>query len=381
MPARRELLELLRHAKEDPDDAPRRAVLADWLEENGDETDRERARVLRACLAPPEETRFSLYGSDPRFRTVVPPEWPPLKDRFKVVGCDRWGFLQVEATAKDFRERFENASQETREWMGTLALQHEGRGKLNRSPCSAGLVRLHLSGFQHTMWNIAPLLKDGLTLLREFVCTKGLSNRALESLKRAPFVPRLRFLSLQEKSRHQRETDRPLFRDAPFEQLRQFSCGPSLLGRFGPGPWTRNLKHIAFNHLDWEPDDWPLGKLGALPKLRRLDLSWEGPLERLIAEARLEDVPMLNTFSYAQSWGTTMSLVEFARWPLLRQLKHLQLSERSHDREEGLRLLLDLPLETLDLSYLELTPIQLDWLRRHAHDRVRLPETARDTTD
>ena len=381
MPARRELLELLRHAKEDPDDAPRRAVLADWLEENGDETDRQRARVLRACLETPEETRFSLYESDPRFRTVVPPEWPPLKDRFKVVGCHRWGFLHVEATAKDFRERFENTGEETREWVGTLTLQHEGTGQLNRLPCFAGLLRLHLGGmFTRQVWNVAPLLKDGLPLLREFLCTGSLSNRAFESLVRACFVPRLKLLSLNETTRGQRITDRPLFSKAPFGQLRQFSCGIFLLGRLGRGPWTHNLEHLAFEQFEWEADDWPLNTLGELPKLRRLDLRWEGPLGRLIDGLHLEEIPILDTFSYTHT-HQTVSLPAFARWPLLRQLRHLQLGGGSHDREEGLRLLLELPLETLDLSGLRLTPIQLDWLRRHAHDRVRLPETATEKTD
>ena len=45
--ARPELLSLIRHAKDDLDDATRRLVLADWLEEHGDDADRARGEFLR----------------------------------------------------------------------------------------------------------------------------------------------------------------------------------------------------------------------------------------------------------------------------------------------------------------------------------------------
>jgi uncharacterized protein (TIGR02996 family) len=51
-PVRPELLALLAAVKEAPEDAAPRLILADWLEENGDEHDRARAELLRLHVAP-----------------------------------------------------------------------------------------------------------------------------------------------------------------------------------------------------------------------------------------------------------------------------------------------------------------------------------------
>jgi uncharacterized protein (TIGR02996 family) len=54
-PARPELLGLLRAAREDPADVSRRLVLADWLEDNGDEADSARAELIRLqCRLEPQ---------------------------------------------------------------------------------------------------------------------------------------------------------------------------------------------------------------------------------------------------------------------------------------------------------------------------------------
>jgi uncharacterized protein (TIGR02996 family) len=50
-PPRPELLALLEAVKDDPDDDTPRLVLADWLEENGDRFDAERARFIRRQIA------------------------------------------------------------------------------------------------------------------------------------------------------------------------------------------------------------------------------------------------------------------------------------------------------------------------------------------
>jgi uncharacterized protein (TIGR02996 family) len=47
---RPEVLAFLRDAKENPRDDPPRLILADWLDENGDEIDRARAEFIRIQL-------------------------------------------------------------------------------------------------------------------------------------------------------------------------------------------------------------------------------------------------------------------------------------------------------------------------------------------
>src|SRR5438552_1097952 len=64
-PPRPELLALLQAAKDEPgDDAPR-LVLADWLEEHGDEADRARAAFIRLQIA-----RDRLRRDDPAHEEI-----------------------------------------------------------------------------------------------------------------------------------------------------------------------------------------------------------------------------------------------------------------------------------------------------------------------
>src|SRR5262245_49577214 len=59
-PARPELSALLRAARENPGDVTGRLVLADWLEEYGDEADGARAELVRLqCRLHPELERSS----------------------------------------------------------------------------------------------------------------------------------------------------------------------------------------------------------------------------------------------------------------------------------------------------------------------------------
>jgi uncharacterized protein (TIGR02996 family) len=94
MTARPELLGLIRHAKDDLDDVPRRLVLADWLEEHGDEADLTLAIVQHLSL---QQTRITsagwrMLGESPylgslHLLSVTQDEVPPaqlvrVRDRF-----------------------------------------------------------------------------------------------------------------------------------------------------------------------------------------------------------------------------------------------------------------------------------------------------------
>src|SRR4051794_7091525 len=58
--ARRELLALLEVCRREPDDDAARLVLADWLEEHGDDVARDRGRFIRFQLARPKVSEHSL---------------------------------------------------------------------------------------------------------------------------------------------------------------------------------------------------------------------------------------------------------------------------------------------------------------------------------
>jgi uncharacterized protein (TIGR02996 family) len=62
-PVRPELLGLLEAAREDPADLSGRLVLADWLEENGSESDMARAELIRLqCRLEPEPLFGAVKG-------------------------------------------------------------------------------------------------------------------------------------------------------------------------------------------------------------------------------------------------------------------------------------------------------------------------------
>src|SRR5262245_30989633 len=58
---RSELLGLLQAARQSPDDLSPRLVVADWLEEHGDESDRDRAEYIRLCCVPSERRNQASY--------------------------------------------------------------------------------------------------------------------------------------------------------------------------------------------------------------------------------------------------------------------------------------------------------------------------------
>src|SRR4051794_17991657 len=97
---RRELLSLLEACKQEPDDDAARLVLADWLEEHGDDADRERAEFVRL------EVGGDLGRGVPRFdrlwKDLACPKWTPfLADLGKsATSRDHRGLLAVAAAPK-----------------------------------------------------------------------------------------------------------------------------------------------------------------------------------------------------------------------------------------------------------------------------------------
>jgi uncharacterized protein (TIGR02996 family) len=121
--SRRELLSLLRTAREHPDDVAPRLVIADWLEEHGDEGDRARAKIIR--LRNPGPRYWVDNGTDPvqalyrtyedtwlgRLRTVT--------KRYSVYN----GFIQLDLNGRQLLSAKMAALADSEEWAWVTGLQ------------------------------------------------------------------------------------------------------------------------------------------------------------------------------------------------------------------------------------------------------------------
>src|SRR6476620_2617708 len=83
--ARPELLRLLGACKQEPDDDGARFVLADWLEEHGDENDRERAAFVRFEMdAVPERSGTEFISLHARRWAAGAGRWAPFAASYHV---------------------------------------------------------------------------------------------------------------------------------------------------------------------------------------------------------------------------------------------------------------------------------------------------------
>src|SRR5262245_13831214 len=117
---RPELVALLRHAAENPDDPAACLVVADWLEENGDKKDQLRAELIRVeCelqgpdVAPNRWSRLDRRNDQLRMHTASPVT-PFLAAGLK--GYTDRGMVNVTFTAKQFLDPVAAALMRTEAW-------------------------------------------------------------------------------------------------------------------------------------------------------------------------------------------------------------------------------------------------------------------------
>src|SRR5262245_40708979 len=113
---RRELLALLNACKQNPDDEAARGVLADWLEEHGDEDDRRRAEFIRLELASgPERGRPEFYSRRNQAWNENEAKWAPYQADLKrnERAWSEGGLVTATATVKGLM------SEKGRRWAGT----------------------------------------------------------------------------------------------------------------------------------------------------------------------------------------------------------------------------------------------------------------------
>jgi uncharacterized protein (TIGR02996 family) len=203
--ARPEVLALLADAREHPEEDAPRLVLADWLEENGDDSDRTRAEFIRLqCRCA------RLPATDPRYAEMMwraaelPREhaWAWLAP----LALDSWrwrefsrGLLRLCVDSRWFLEQKPTLAEgEAWAWVAELMIQGSGGDDLVRSPLLAGLTALTLFDTR--------LSPAGARLLADATRLSGLTRLVLDynkigdegaaALAASPNFPQLRELSL-----------------------------------------------------------------------------------------------------------------------------------------------------------------------------------------
>jgi uncharacterized protein (TIGR02996 family) len=318
MATRTELLALIRHAKDDLDDVPRRLVLADWLEEHGDEADRARADALRglttgrdypswygglnalgdASLAPNGFTDWRVPG-----RTLLAADAAALGEPFAWVGSltvnSIYGAaverlvesgLLAEVPSLNIRGpaiRTEGAVHLAR-LPGTALLRHLNLGhhqiehagvkRLARAKFVPRLWSLDLSGSRLWPDSLKELAAAGFGQLREVLIGSPNLNDAAAHLIGAAWLPKLRGLGL---------------------------CKCSLLDG-GTARFIRNANLSSLTVLDLSGNSLGRGFVGALV---------DAPTLPALEELNLSDNMTLND-----------AIPELAEWPGLRRVRRLRLA-------------------------------------------------------
>jgi uncharacterized protein (TIGR02996 family) len=335
------MLSLLRAAKEDLDDGSRRLILADWLEENGDEIDREKAALLREQAASP-------------LSWAPPIDWYPAIEsmRFRIAGTLE-GLLAVHAPARTLATARGEELAATEEWAWVA--------DLTVSPCGPGGVRKLveagiLSGIPALTFSDAALGADGpkaLVRLEDDGVLRHLSlgtccidQAGLRHLLRAPFLPGLESLDL---SRNRlgptcigELASRPFLRLASLSLARnRLREGPTQLAA---APWAPGLREldISGGHVN---QAGLIGLLSSdLSSLRslRLDYNEIGDAE-MAALAHSPLMARLETLTLFGCRVTARGLQAIGDAPKVPRLRHLSLGGIGADGDEQARLIAGSP--------------------------------------
>jgi uncharacterized protein (TIGR02996 family) len=318
MAARAELLALIRHAKDDLDDVPRRLVLADWLEEHGDEADQRRASALRGLpwgrdhrswfgrlyelghvsLEPNGFTAWRVPG-----RTLLAADAAALGEPFAWVGSLTVnsisgaavarlveGGLLAEVPSLNIRGpaiRTEGAVHLSRLPdtvllrhlnLGHHQIEHAGVKRLARAKFASRLWSLDLSGSRLWPDSLKELAAAGFAELRDVVIGSPNLNDAAAHLVGAAWLPSLRGLSLSKCALWDGGTAR-LLREGDLRSLVALDLSDNSLGRgfvaaLVDSPALPALKELNLSDNPQLADAIPaLAEWPGLRRLRKLGLS------------------------------------------------------------------------------------------------------------
>jgi uncharacterized protein (TIGR02996 family) len=348
---RAELLSLLAACRDQyADDVPRR-VVADWLEEHGDEADLARAEAIRLQLSDESLAGLTLHNS--RLRELYRrfrPGWlagldgpPRERGPWPRYSLER-GFWQIVPSPGFFLQpHIAELGGEALAWVGELnVFVHGGLpAGLARSPFSASVPGLVLVGPA----SAGPSLEDlrHWHALRSMeINDNGPDYAALERLATLPHP--IQELRLQ--WGHYGPADAGCLDDGlAFTGVTRFTLRGSRVdwGRRTPGPWRRRLSSLRLEACHGSPGLLISDRLeevvirqGTLPALALASLPAPERLRRLVLrEAGLSDAVLpelsglrlsgLRLLDLSRNRITAAGLRALADAPLMRQLQSLSL--------------------------------------------------------
>jgi uncharacterized protein (TIGR02996 family) len=347
------MLSLLRAAKEAPEDDLRRLVLADWLEEHGDNGDQAKAALLRSLVAGGAAPPAWVLGT-----------WHPLLTKMKLrLSCTTEGFLEVRLPARKLASWpvGELAASEEWAWVAGLTVVHcnaAGVARLIEMALHAEAVSLSFPGGAFGEMGAAALAQapPGCLLRRLDLSGCQIEASGCRRLLRAAFLPQLEALDLTENRLS--PTCIQGLAEAPFGSLRELFLDFNHL-REGPGylaraRWLPGLRSLSLSSGGVT--------VAALQQLLRADVSglrWlhlscnDLPPTLGPALAGAEALGRLTALKLHNTGLGDSGLAAIARSPLLPRLKELGLCNCAVTAD-GLRSFDDAPralsLESLELA-------------------------------
>jgi uncharacterized protein (TIGR02996 family) len=199
--SRTEMLRLLDACKRDPHDDTARLVLADWLEENGDEAGRARARLIR--LQVPDRLTSGLpdlRGEQEAIGREHRAAWDgeaaglfdEMEDREQIAGLDR-----VEVSARVLGQKRWRAVARSEGWAWVEQLKVSATRPVLESPLLAGVPRLLMAGAGRAAQWRRVAESPGLGRLRSLLFDHGdVPDKGLEAVVSSPHLQGLRELAL-----------------------------------------------------------------------------------------------------------------------------------------------------------------------------------------
>jgi uncharacterized protein (TIGR02996 family) len=358
------------------DDAPRR-VLADWLEEHGDDTDRARAELIRIQLDLPRVNLHYPGGSDAWLRRGEliarhGKDWlGPL-----VFLCQRRsarferGLVVLEVEPRQFLTQYAGtlAGSEAYAWVEGLSF----RRRLNTgdvhdvldSPLFDPITRLEVAGADLGAEGIRRLARSPrlarITALALHSATPGPAQ--VQELAASTHLANLVWLDLSYNPRLTADDVIPWLTAPGLARLTRLDLHRTNIHSAGLGKLLASCRLPRLHSLDLSmnglDDTADLGALPALPALAWLNLGRTRPGEKALGRLAGADLPRLAELSLHECEITPAALAAFGRASFLPGLRSLVL--RSNRIEApGLRGLARGPgLPGLRLLNLDINPLQ-----------------------
>jgi uncharacterized protein (TIGR02996 family) len=331
MAPRREVMALLEAVKDDPESDAPRLVLADWLEEHGDEADLARAEYVRLeCLPSPEGKKRSealWQRHQAAWRGPVAALLNAGKGKASLHRGTR-GLLDLFGDARTLaaKKYAPLAGSEEFAWIDKLWLQSGSpatREKVLESPLLDGLNHLVLDGVEVRPRGAQALLETRRLSRLHSLILEGCSVEAegVKLLARAPLMKSLRKLN-----------------------LRRNLIWPESVAVLARSPYLRQLRELNLSSHDLQDGAGALAEARWLGSLEHLDLSETTTCDLAVrAIARSPRVNGLRVLNLRQNKLTAKGVSALAQSSHLNRLGLLDLSHNPLD-DEGAFALAEGPL-------------------------------------